>query len=76
MSCGFTLSAMPLLDALANYGGPTKTRALLVGSPAIDAGPAICYADRDGDGLIETAITEDQRGLPIGPICDLGAYEF
>ncbi|MTA18546.1 MAG: hypothetical protein F2561_04500, partial [Actinobacteria bacterium] len=32
-------STNPMLGALANNGGPTKTMALLTGSPAIDAGP-------------------------------------
>src|SRR5207244_5469053 len=33
-------STDPLLDALADNGGPTPTRALLTGSPAIDAAAA------------------------------------
>jgi len=56
----------PLLGALADNGGPTQTMALLVGSPAIDAGMDIgCPAT-------------DQRGIPrpFGPHCDIGAYEF
>jgi len=51
----------PLLDALADNGGPTATMALPSGSPAIDA----------GDGCPET----DQRGLPRVQPCDLGAFE-
>ena len=34
-------STSPLLDSLADNGGPTKTMALLSGSPAIDAGPSV-----------------------------------
>jgi filamentous hemagglutinin family protein len=51
-----------ILAPLANYGGPTKTHALLPGSVAINA----------GDPSITTA---DQRGVaPVGPR-DIGAYE-
>jgi len=67
----------PLLGALANNGGPTKTRALLKDSPALDGGAATCYAT---SGL---PLTTDQRGQPRpvdsnddGVIrCDIGAYE-
>ncbi len=53
-----------LVAALADNGGPTRTHALLAGSPAIDAG-ANCPAD-------------DQRGTtrPQGSACDIGAYEY
>ncbi len=69
-SCNFTaagdLSATePLLGALQSNGGPTRTRALLRGSPAIDAAASgSCPAT-------------DQRGVtrPQGPACDMGAYE-
>ena len=55
----------PQLGALRDNGGPTFTRALLPGSPAIDAGEDVgCPAT-------------DQRGVPRpqGPACDIGAYE-
>jgi CSLREA domain-containing protein len=54
----------PLLGPLADNGGPTDTRALLAGSPAIDAGPATCDSP-------------DQRGVtrPQGTACDIGAFE-
>ncbi len=62
----------PLLGPLQNNGGPTPTRALLAGSPAIDQG--------------NTALTTDQRGLPRpvdlpvanaagGNASDIGAFE-
>jgi hypothetical protein len=60
------LFADPLLGALADNGGPTQTRALSSGSPAIDAGNnSACPA-------------ADQRGIlrPQGGGCDIGAYEF
>ena len=62
----------PRLDALANNGGPTQTRAPLVGSPAVDGGnPAGC---RDANGV---PLATDQRGGPraLGYACDIGAYE-
>src|SRR5205085_7736349 len=53
----------PMLGPLANNGGPTQTHALLVGSPAINAGsnPA--------------NLPTDQRGLPrqAGTAEDIGA---
>jgi hypothetical protein len=65
----------PLLGPLQNNGGPTKTQALLSGSPAIDAGnPSGCT-----DGL-GNMLTTDQRGMPRPDTedtggCDMGAYE-
>lgn len=56
----------PVLGPLAANGGPTRTHALLVGSPAIDAaGPGPC------------ASAKDQRGIarPKGSGCDIGAFE-
>jgi beta-glucanase (GH16 family) len=53
-----------LVGPLADNGGPTLTRALLAGSPAIDAGNnAVCPAI-------------DQRGVARDTACDVGAYEF
>jgi hypothetical protein len=68
-SCGFDLaSADPLLQPLADNGGPTETQALGTGSPAIDAVPRA-----------DCPTTTDQRGLPRpdsgGSGCDIGAYE-
>jgi hypothetical protein len=67
-SCGLDqptdLNAAPRLGDLANNGGPTNTHALLVGSPAINAG---------GDPFPAT----DQRGVtrPLGFANDIGAVE-
>jgi hypothetical protein len=56
--------ADPLLLPLADNGGPTWTRALQAGSPAVDAGnPAACPA-------------LDQRGYLRQGACDIGAYEL
>ncbi|MFN8534783.1 MAG: choice-of-anchor Q domain-containing protein [Dehalococcoidia bacterium] len=53
----------PLLGPLADNGGPTLTQALLTGSPAINTANS-CPAS----GV-------DQRGVPRGAPCDVGAYE-
>ena len=52
----------PMLDALADNGGPTLTAALQSGSPAIDAG--------------STDLTIDQRGVARTEPDDVGAVEF
>ncbi len=68
----------PLLGPLQNNGGPTPTRALLSGSPAIDAGL---------NSLATAAgLTTDQRGVNFPrirdgngdgtAIVDIGAFEF
>jgi CSLREA domain-containing protein len=62
----------PKLSALVDNGGPTPTRDLLAGSPAIDAGnPA---TPGSGGGACEAT---DQRGIhrPGGVRCDIGAVE-
>jgi hypothetical protein len=62
--------ADPLLGALADNGGPTRTHALLAGSPAIDAG--------DDTACVAAPVSSlDQRGMtrPRGAHCDAGAYE-
>lgn len=51
------------LAALANNGGPTSTMALLLPSPAINAGTAT------------SAPSLDQRGYPRVAAVDIGAYE-
>ncbi|MBN1678660.1 MAG: hypothetical protein JW966_00115 [Anaerolineae bacterium] len=62
-TCGIGQVADPLLENLADNGGPTWTMAPQSGSPAIDAGT--CVTDTD------------QRGItrPQGLGCDIGAYE-
>jgi uncharacterized repeat protein (TIGR01451 family) len=67
---GDLLNVNPKLDPLQNNGGPTPTHALLLGSPAINAGnPAGC-TDQLGNPL-----ASDQRGFPRVSRCDIGAYE-
>jgi CSLREA domain-containing protein len=55
----------PRLGPLADNGGPTRTHALLSGSPAIDAAST------------PDCPTTDQRGVlrPQGAACDIGSYE-
>jgi hypothetical protein len=59
------------LGPLQNNGGPTSTRALLPGSPAIEGGNPSGCADAFGSSL-----TTDQRGVARADRCDIGAYEF
>ena len=61
----------PLLGPLTDNGGPTRTRAILPGSPAIAAGSYSC-ADDQGH-----ALATDQRGYPrLGSsACAIGAYQ-
>jgi hypothetical protein len=76
--CSFTpqtndqVNVDPLLGELQDNGGPTETRALLLGSSAIDAIPTGSCTDHRG-----MPITVDQRGVsrPQGAACDVGAYE-
>lgn len=76
-TCGFSEgNSMPATNpllypyGLADNGGPTKTIALLKGSPAINAIP-------EGTNGCGTEVTTDQRGVerPQGNKCDIGAFE-
>ena len=63
----FNVTAAALrLAPLASNGGPTQTRALLAGSPAIDAGNPSTFPEMD------------QRGIarPFGSRPDIGAFEL
>ena len=64
MGPGDQIMTDPLLGVLKYNGGPTKTYALLTGSPAIDAGTAT------------GAPTVDQRGVSRLGATDIGAYEY
>jgi hypothetical protein len=70
-SCGFHATgdlqdSDPKLGRTGNHGGPTDTRELQKGSPAVNAGT--------NSGCPST----DQRGVrrPQGKTCDIGAYEL
>jgi hypothetical protein len=74
----------PQLGPLANNGGPTKTQALLPGSPASDAGDN-CVLDNSCSPALAAALTTDQRGAGFNravdangdgtTTVDIGAYE-
>ena len=68
-SCGLTGSGDqsnvdPMVGAIDNNGGATRTEALQAGSPAIDAGNQA------------TCPPVDQRGVARDSKCDIGAYEY
>ena len=65
-ACGSPfLSSDPMLNALADNGGPTMTMTLQIGSPALNAGDAA------------SCLVEDQRGQarPTETACEIGAVE-
>lgn len=61
-----TIVEDPLLGPLQDNGGPTRTHALLPGSPAID------------NGKVSSGVLSDQRGFQrvVGSKPDIGAVEF
>ncbi len=65
---GNLVGIAPQLGPLANNGGPTRTQALLAGSPAINAGsnPMNLTTDQRGAGFRRTN----------GTATDIGAFEF
>ncbi len=68
VSCGFTQAtdlqnSDPKLGPLAYNGGLTKTHALLVGSPARNAGSCVNRFD------------QRHVSRPYGGLCDIGSYE-
>src|SRR2546429_4631710 len=54
----------PLLGPLQNNGGPTFTHALLVGSPAIDAGTDVTTLNGAVDNLVTTINVTDASAFP------------
>src|SRR5204862_7142141 len=75
------LGVDPKLGALLPHNGAPATRALLAGSPAIDAGNSeACVGPGPGVHILQT----DQRGQPRYAdgnadgfaICDIGAFEL
>lgn len=63
-----TIAAV-LNSTLANNGGPTKTHALIAGSPALDVG--------NNETCTDIAYSLDQRGIARqSGACDIGAFEL
>lgn len=60
------------LGPLAANGGPTETQALLVGSPAVDAGDAAICLAAPVNGLDQRGLTRDAAARGV---CDIGAYD-
>jgi hypothetical protein len=67
-SCPAAVRADPLLAALADYGGATKTERIGQSSPARDMVPATGASCEGAD--------QRQVTRPLGPACDAGAYEL
>ena len=59
-----------ILGGLEDNGGPTKTRALKLGSPAVNAVPS---SDPACTGTDQRGVTRPQ---PPGSDCDIGAFEL
>lgn len=60
----------PLLGPLGDYGGPTLTHALSLGSPAIDAASDCPTTDQRG---VARPVDGNSDSLAV---CDIGAYEY
>jgi hypothetical protein len=69
----------PLLAPLGNYGGPTQTRALLLGSLALNAGNNCVLTNNCASHNLGFNLTTDQRGAgfnrQVGSGVDIGAFE-
>ena len=76
--------ANPGLGALGDYGGPTQTHRLILGSPAVDAGDN-CVLTNTCSPAVGVALNNDQRGTGFAravngdgdnvATVDIGAYE-
>jgi CSLREA domain-containing protein len=80
-SCGFSqttdLTGDPMLDALANNGGPTQTQALLPGSPAIDQGKSFgATTDQRDAGFPRISDSPTVANASGGDGADIGAFEL
>jgi hypothetical protein len=74
-AAGDVISTDPLLEALANNGGPTQTHALGDGSPAIDKGENLSFSDYDQRGPGFTRFSDDPNVTNAGDGTDIGAFE-
>jgi hypothetical protein len=83
-SCSPMLAAPPLLGPLTANGGPTRTLALLPGSPCLNAAAGASSNDPGLNGVPgggdDLALTTDQRGAGFvrtaGGSPDIGAFEL
>lgn len=84
-SCDYTrgtgdlIGADPMLEPLADNGGPAPTHALPTGSPALDAGVLPTCTDSGGVFLAQDQRGGDRHVDADGDLfapCDIGAYEF
>jgi hypothetical protein len=66
----------PLLDPLANNGGPTQTHALQSASPAIDRGSSGFGIVTDQRGNARFIDAASAINIPGSNLSDIGAYEF
>jgi len=65
------------LGPLDDWGGPTLTMPLQVGSPAIDHRPGVCMTIPEAPSLPPMILTEDQRhSVRRDGACDSGAFEM
>lgn len=72
---GTTLTPVsPKLGPLVSNGGPTRTHAVLTGSPAFDAGNPGTPGDPTVSGACP-ALDQRGQGRPSGTKCDVGAFE-
>ncbi len=72
---GATVTTTPRLGALADNGGGPKTHALLIGSPALDAGDATTCASLPGGDLDQRGVARHDGNADGTATCDIGAYE-
>ena len=68
-----TVSRSRILAPLAANGGPTRTHALVRGSPAIDAVQTGCPPPRTDQRGVRRPVDGDRDGERL---CDIGAFEF
>ena len=71
--CGTTIPSNlnPQLGPLANNGGLSQTRALPMGSPAVDQGNNATCPSTDQRGVARPG-----TGLGLAAVCDIGAFEL
>jgi hypothetical protein len=66
----------PMLAAIADNGGLTETRAVLSGSPAINAGNNSAAVNPLSSQTLQFDQRNFERFFPVGGTIDIGAYEF